>query len=59
MAAVRVHAPAFRDLVDEDAELEQLGSGCTFTEGPIWHADGYLTFSDAGPVIRDPVGLYE
>jgi gluconolactonase len=44
--AVRVNAPAFRDLVDEDAELEQLGSGCTFTEGPIWNPEGFLLFSD-------------
>ena len=47
MAAVRVNAPAFRDLIDEGAELEQLGSGCTFTEGPIWNPDGnFLLFSD-------------
>ena len=45
--AVRVNAPAFRDLVDEDAELEQLGTGCTFTEGPIWNPEGgFLLFSD-------------
>jgi gluconolactonase len=45
--AVRVNAPAFRDLVAEDAELEQLGTGCTFTEGPIWNPDGgFLLFSD-------------
>jgi gluconolactonase len=45
--ALRANAPAFRDLVDEGAGVEQLGSGCTFTEGPIWNPDGgYLLFSD-------------
>ncbi|MEN3279132.1 MAG: hypothetical protein V7607_272, partial [Solirubrobacteraceae bacterium] len=32
--AVQVNAPAFLELVDEDAELERLGTGFTFTEGP-------------------------
>jgi gluconolactonase len=44
--AVQVNAPAFLELVDEDAELERLGTGFTFTEGPIWNPDGYLLFSD-------------
>jgi gluconolactonase len=44
--AVQVKAPAFLELVDEDAELEQLGTGFTFTEGPIWNPAGYLLFSD-------------
>jgi gluconolactonase len=45
--AVRVNAPAFRELIDEGAELEQLGTGCTFTEGPIWNPEGsFLLFSD-------------
>jgi len=39
--------PAFRALIDEHAPVLQLGTGFTFTEGPIWHpADGYLLFSD-------------
>ena len=51
--AIRVNAPAFRDLVDEDAELEQLGDGCTFTEGPLWNPDGnFLLFSDANLRLR-------
>ncbi len=50
---MRVNAPAFRDLVDEGAELEQLGSGCTFTEGPLWNPDGdYLLFSDMPGDVR-------
>ena len=51
--AVRVNAPAFRDLVDEGAELEQLGDGCTFTEGPLWNPDGnFLLFSDMPGDVR-------
>jgi gluconolactonase len=35
------------DLIDADAQLEQLGSGCEFTEGPIWNVEGkFLLFSD-------------
>jgi gluconolactonase len=35
------------ELVDERAQLEQLGSGFGFTEGPIWVSEGqYLLFSD-------------
>ncbi len=42
-----VRSPKLLDLIDADAELEQLGSGCEFTEGPVWHADGkFLLFSD-------------
>ena len=44
--AVQVKAQAFLELVDEDAELERLGTGFTFTEGPIWNPEGFLLFSD-------------
>src|SRR4051794_35456554 len=44
---VQVNAPAFLELVDEDAEVERLGTGFTFTEGPIWNPGGqFLLFSD-------------
>ena len=34
-------------LVDADAEMEQLATGCQFTEGPLWNASGkFLLFSD-------------
>src|SRR4051812_21473667 len=43
----QVNRPAFLELVDEDAEVERLGTGFTFTEGPIWNpAGGFLLFSD-------------
>jgi gluconolactonase len=50
--AVQVNDPAFLELVDEDAELERLGTGFTFTEGPIWNPEGYLLFSDMPGDVR-------
>ncbi len=44
--AVAVHSEKLRVLVDENAEVEQIATGFTFTEGPIWMADGSLHFSD-------------
>jgi gluconolactonase len=56
--AVQVNSPAVLELVDEDAELEQLGTGFTFTEGPLWNPEGFLLFSDMPGDVRrrwDPV----
>ena len=44
--AVAVHSEKLLVLVDENAEVEQIATGFTFTEGPIWMADGSLHFSD-------------
>ncbi|RAH98848.1 gluconolactonase [Acuticoccus sediminis] len=44
--------PAFRALVDEHAPVAQVGSGFQFTEGPVWHPDGYLLFSDIPADVR-------
>ena len=42
-----VRSPKLLDLIDANAEIEQLGTGCEFTEGPVWHAEGkFLLFSD-------------
>ena len=43
---VAVHSDKLRELVDETAEVEQVATGCIFTEGPIWMPDGSLHFSD-------------
>ena len=43
---VSVQSEKVRELVDENAEVEQVATGFTFTEGPIWMADGSLHFSD-------------
>jgi gluconolactonase len=33
-------------IVDTTAAIERIATGFTFTEGPVWHPDGYLLFSD-------------
>lgn len=48
-----VKSDALRELVDTDAEVERLGTGFTFTEGPIWNAEGeFLLFSDMPGDVR-------
>jgi gluconolactonase len=38
--------PRLDRIVASDARIEKLAGGFTFTEGPVWHPDGYLLFSD-------------
>jgi len=53
MGAVTALSDAMWELVDQDTELETVGSGFTFTEGPIWHPrDQYLLFSDMPGDVR-------
>jgi len=53
MGDVEARSDAVWDLLDEDATLEEVATGFTFTEGPIWHpTDGYLLFSDMPADIR-------
>lgn len=43
----------FYDLVPKGAQVERLGTGFTFTEGPVWnHAGKYLLFSDMPGDVR-------
>jgi gluconolactonase len=43
----------FEQLIDVWAPVGQLGTGFTFTEGPIWHPrDHYLLFSDMPADVR-------
>ncbi len=49
---LQINAPSLLELVDEDVELERLGTGFTFTEGPIWNPGGYLLFSDMPGDVR-------
>ncbi|WP_299706892.1 isochorismatase family protein [uncultured Tateyamaria sp.] len=55
--------PAFDRLIDQHAPVRQIASGCTFTEGPIWHpAEQYLLFSDMPGDVRrryDAAGVRE
>ena len=46
----------FEQLIDVYAPVGQLGTGFTFTEGPIWHPrDHYLLFSDMPADVPDAV----
>jgi len=38
--------PALDGIVAPGARLEKLAGGFQFIEGPVWHPDGYLLFSD-------------
>jgi gluconolactonase len=38
--------PALDAIVTPGAAIEKVASGFQFTEGPVWHPDGYLLFSD-------------
>ncbi len=44
--------PKVYDLVASSVQVEQLATGFTFTEGPVWHPDGYLLFSDMPMDVR-------
>jgi gluconolactonase len=45
--------PEFEALIDPFAPVGQLGTGFTFTEGPIWHPlQHYLLFSDMPADVR-------
>ena len=47
MSAVDVRSDKLGRLVDENVEVNQLGTGFTFTEGPVWNPQGqFLLFSD-------------
>jgi gluconolactonase len=51
--AVQAKSETFYELVPADAELERLGTGFTFTEGPVWHpGDAFLLFSDMPADVR-------
>ena len=50
---VNVKSDALLELVDEGASVEQVATGFTFTEGPIWnHAERFLLFSDMPGNVR-------
>ncbi|HEX2608060.1 MAG TPA: SMP-30/gluconolactonase/LRE family protein [Flavisolibacter sp.] len=38
--------PALNKVLTPDTKIEKLADGFQFTEGPVWHPDGYLLFSD-------------
>lgn len=46
VGAIERLGPGIDAIVPRDARIEQLASGFLFTEGPVWHPDGFLLFSD-------------
>ena len=38
--------PGLDAIIPQGATIEALAEGFLFTEGPVWHPDGYLLFSD-------------
>ncbi len=53
MGAVAATSDAIWELVEKDEELDQVGTGFTFTEGPIWHpTEHHLLFSDMPGDVR-------
>jgi len=38
--------PRLDEIVPASATIEKIAEGFQFTEGPVWHPDGYLLFSD-------------
>lgn len=34
------------EIFQDDGKVEKLAGGCGFTEGPLWHRNGFLLFSD-------------
>jgi gluconolactonase len=45
-AEVRILDPAASKIVPTNLVVEQMATGFKFTEGPLWHREGYLIFSD-------------
>jgi gluconolactonase len=51
--AIITNTDRFYELVPKGGKVERLGSGFTFTEGPVWnHAGQYLLFSDMPGDVR-------
>jgi gluconolactonase len=50
--ATQAHSPAMSELIELDADVERLGTGFTFTEGPLWNPEGFLLFSDMPGDVR-------
>ena len=56
--AVDVKSEKLLELIDADAQVEQLATGFTFTEGPVWHpTEQVLYFSDMPADIRRKVTM--
>ncbi len=50
---IDARSDAIYELVEQGSEVEQVATGFTFTEGPIWHpSEHYLLFSDMPGNVR-------
>ena len=50
---IQAKSPVIYELVEEGSSVEQVATGFTFTEGPIWVKEGgYLLFSDMPGDVR-------
>jgi gluconolactonase len=60
---VLANNPKVYDLVASSVQVERIATGFGFTEGPVWHPDGYLLFSDMPMDVRrrwsEPDGIVE
>lgn len=43
---VAIANPNLQAIKDESTQLEKIATGFEFVEGPVWHPDGFLLFSD-------------
>lgn len=43
---VIVSQPELNEIIDPTEKIEKLADGFQFIEGPVWHPNGYLLFSD-------------
>ncbi|MEG4022649.1 SMP-30/gluconolactonase/LRE family protein [Microcoleus sp. S13C4] len=48
-----------QDILDESAKLEKIAGDFQFIEGPIWHPDGFLLFSDIPANIIYKLGSHQ
>ena len=49
---IEAKSAAIYELLEEGSAVDRVATGFTFTEGPIWHPDGYLLFSDMPGDVR-------
>ncbi|MEM9363369.1 MAG: SMP-30/gluconolactonase/LRE family protein [Bacteroidota bacterium] len=46
LGKVVMSQPQLSQVIDPNEKIEKLAEGFQFIEGPVWHPDGYLLFSD-------------
>lgn len=44
--SLKIYDEAIQDFINTDFEIKTLANDCSFTEGPVWNAEGYYLFSD-------------